>query len=360
MTAAISKEERALIDAAIAEGNITRIPTGACSETRYRWCPNMSSLVPVEGMDMSWRNQERNRAKRRFRQYELPPHIIARRKKVVELVEQRKSRSQIAEAIGCPVSQVAWDIKVMGLSTANSERVCVRRQSRFRQSVSGKRNCSWPGGKPTTLQRNLADAVAPFGLSARSGARRGCDHPRATDIRPRRCRVAADGHPSRRGTRRYRGSVGGGHSARAVATRALERREPKRCDGEQAMKDKWGKDLIFRELEFIYQKCRETIKASDYLRAENERLRAALASNPPHGIPPLGGSPLTMNDMDEMMAAADKLAVKTFPVDEERARIYRAISGADRAALRAVASQLGLTPRDALRGRRTALRGPCG
>jgi hypothetical protein len=53
-----------------------------------------------------------------------------------------------------------------------------------------------------------------------------------------------------------------------------------------------------------------------------------------------------MNDMDEMMAAADKLAVKTFPVDEERARIYRAISGADRAALRAVASQLGLTPRE--------------
>jgi IS30 family transposase len=123
MTAAISKEERALIDAAIAEGNITRIPTGACSETRYRWCPNMSSLVPVNGMDMSWRNQERNRAKRRFKQYELPPHIIARRKKVAELVEQRKSRSQIAEAIGCPVSQVAWDIKVMGLSTANSERV---------------------------------------------------------------------------------------------------------------------------------------------------------------------------------------------------------------------------------------------
>ena len=85
-----------------------------------------------------------------------------------------------------------------------------------------------------------------------------------------------------------------------------------------------------------------TSKRIEALETENARLRASV-SYPPHGIPPLSQKPLTMEDM---MAAADKVAVKAFPVDEYRARIYRAISGADRAALRAVASQLGLTPYD--------------
>ena len=82
---------------------------------------------------------------------------------------------------------------------------------------------------------------------------------------------------------------------------------------------------------------------------DNDRLRAALsdALDWMEDLRASGDAGFwDWQDGDDYTIGRDALRGKVPTVDEERARICQAIRGADRAALRAVASQLGLTPRE--------------
>lgn len=113
MTAHISAQERTLIDAAIADGKLTKVPEGANTQPEYRWCSKVRKLVQVDGMNVSWRDG------RKRVDWTRRPDVIAaaaRRHKIPALIERGMTGPMIAEELGVSVEVIRSDCKRMKIS----------------------------------------------------------------------------------------------------------------------------------------------------------------------------------------------------------------------------------------------------
>ncbi|MFP4044821.1 MAG: hypothetical protein ACLFTP_09690 [Rhodosalinus sp.] len=117
----MTAEERAAVEAAVAEGRVTKAPPGQSGLTTYRWSEHERRLVTVQqGPDGCWRrgNQQyavagRNGAKGRV--YTADPRVEARRKEVAALAAEGLSGAQIADRLGVGVSVVYADCRAAGV-----------------------------------------------------------------------------------------------------------------------------------------------------------------------------------------------------------------------------------------------------
>lgn len=115
MPATITPEERAMIDAKVAAGKVTRCPTGKSAfADEYVW---------EEGKGLVTRNPEMAKANfRRFtfgtrkgRPRPTPPAVVSRRDQLAELVAQGKSGPECAKILGVPEATMYADAKRHGI-----------------------------------------------------------------------------------------------------------------------------------------------------------------------------------------------------------------------------------------------------
>lgn len=97
MSAEITREERRLIDEAIAEGRVTKCPPGATSLVKYRWNGRFLEAV---GSGVPRHRFARERARRRT---------------VKAMYEAGKTREEIMKAEGISESVFRRDLQVLGL-----------------------------------------------------------------------------------------------------------------------------------------------------------------------------------------------------------------------------------------------------
>jgi len=118
-------EVRALIDAALAEGRVTRVPRGAVSHCGYVWCAEKNTLV-LRGEGHDWHALNRRSHARRQAIQARRPQIEAKWARVREVAQRRldgMAPKAIAEAMGLPRSTVYAD-----LNAARQAGIIVERQ----------------------------------------------------------------------------------------------------------------------------------------------------------------------------------------------------------------------------------------
>ena len=123
MNATISPADRALIDAAIADGKVTKVPLGANTQPQYVWCKGKDGkegLHQLGGSDVSWRSVNAKKARTKaHRDMQRRPDVVAakiRRAELRPLIEQGLSAPQIANMMGLNVELIRADAKRMGMS----------------------------------------------------------------------------------------------------------------------------------------------------------------------------------------------------------------------------------------------------
>lgn len=142
MPATITAEERAMIDAKVAAGKVTRCATGAsAAEIEYVWCSKINRLVPRD-KDKAMAIY-RGSMQRHFtpKKREVPPHIAARRREVERLMIEGNSGAEIARILGIPETTLRGDIRAIDMSC--TDQMEIARQKRrdnvarlFRQGMS--------------------------------------------------------------------------------------------------------------------------------------------------------------------------------------------------------------------------------
>lgn len=118
MSAEITQEERDAINAAIAAGKVTVVPTGATTETRYIW--DGKELVRADGINSSWREQRRVSARNwnERRQSAIIARAERRRDQVAELAASGLSRKEISQALNVHIETIKKDCQIRGIKTA--------------------------------------------------------------------------------------------------------------------------------------------------------------------------------------------------------------------------------------------------
>lgn len=114
MNATLTAQERALIDAAVEAGKVTRVPIGASRETTYVWCAKTNQLVRADGLQMSWKAQRRNNAKAALgkRNSVIIEAANKRRDEVERLAAAGMNRREIADALGVSFDTVKKDCQI--------------------------------------------------------------------------------------------------------------------------------------------------------------------------------------------------------------------------------------------------------
>lgn len=108
----LSAEEQRLIEAALAEGRVTRCRTGASAfAVEYLWCDRARTLVPVDGKGLGWRGGASFRAHMTARDR----RVWDRRGKVKALMLAGRSGRDIATALGVPIHTIYSDAAQLGL-----------------------------------------------------------------------------------------------------------------------------------------------------------------------------------------------------------------------------------------------------
>jgi DNA-binding NarL/FixJ family response regulator len=134
MPATITAEERALIDAKVAAGKVTRCATGAsAAEIEYIWCSKINRLVPKDKERAT--ALYRGSMQRHFNRKKAgpTPEQIQRRETVIGLMDQGMTREQIATTLGVSTHTVSADAKAMGRTFPRPARlpsVCARVDAR--------------------------------------------------------------------------------------------------------------------------------------------------------------------------------------------------------------------------------------
>ncbi len=218
----ISAEDRALIDEAIAAGQVQHIPRGHSS---------FSDDIAWNGRNLVYVDKAKTEALRStsslFNRRSGPrkdPKVAARRAKVRDLAQTGKNTAEIAKILGTTPSIVSNDAKVMKVTIQRKppkQRVI---SSRYNDEVQERRRIIKEAydGKRTTAQieaitgiprRSVRDHLKALGLKiihGRAGVAK--DDPRRVAIQKRRCKVkemVAQGmtgpEKGRRDRRRYQG-----------------------------------------------------------------------------------------------------------------------------------------------------------
>lgn len=106
----LSSEDRALIDAAIAEGRVTRCSTGESAHCGYVWSDTHNALIARDPEQQGWRGSfARGGADAARRARLMNPRVTARRAQVAELAA-RMTVAQIAAELGISSDTVRNDL----------------------------------------------------------------------------------------------------------------------------------------------------------------------------------------------------------------------------------------------------------
>ena len=133
MNASISPEERALIDEAIAAGNVQRFPIGATAEPQWVWCERSNRLVDrriakvepgkrkaaslaMAKQAAKERMAARAKAKKKPQGREPCPIVTARRAEVLRLHEAGMTGKEICTALGISLQTLTNDRTKLGIT----------------------------------------------------------------------------------------------------------------------------------------------------------------------------------------------------------------------------------------------------
>ena len=115
MSDPLTPEERSLIDAAVAAGKVSRVAPGVSGEELV-WCPKLKRLTAKDP-------ERRGKRSVSWLRRSIDPSVVARRERVANLTEARKTPMQIAELIGAAVRVVHNDLFL--LRRQRDPRVCI-------------------------------------------------------------------------------------------------------------------------------------------------------------------------------------------------------------------------------------------
>ena len=153
----IDPEERRMIDQKIEAGEVTKVPEGTVA---YDLRPKTKEEISAG----AWKRTKGA----------VSPQVVDRRKKVRELVESKKTTSEIAEACGVTYQTIHNDLVVMGLKAARARQVSkgtdraaqAKRKSadKARKVVKDRRrfkDTPVPLGKPTVAPADVEGTIFP-------------------------------------------------------------------------------------------------------------------------------------------------------------------------------------------------------
>lgn len=114
MSSEITSHERALIDAAIAAGKVTRVPPGQSALWAYQWCPKDQKLKHVDTI-AGIRHHPGFFLGRVQHGRKQSPEVAKRRAEVRRLHDAGLGRAEIAERLGTPYNTIVNDYEKLGL-----------------------------------------------------------------------------------------------------------------------------------------------------------------------------------------------------------------------------------------------------
>ena len=123
----ITSVERGMIDAAIAAGKVSRIPTGHTSvSTEYVWNPKIKRVVVANATP----EQVVKKNSWAYRGGRTPSQaVMERKKKVLALVEEGLNTPQIAKKLGTTVVIIRGDIAAMRNAGLKVELASMKRKN---------------------------------------------------------------------------------------------------------------------------------------------------------------------------------------------------------------------------------------
>lgn len=174
----LTAEERALIDAAVDAGQVTRIAPGVSSAPEVIWCPKDRQLRYVDKAAAqrvlrgpAWRSPVRRGPR------ESSPEIVARRTLVAAEVKAGRSRSQIYAALGITPGVLDSDLAALGLKMADhyiapprspSSEVLARRE-RVRAAFDGEKSVTRLAEEVGLSPKVVREHLVALGLKAPDG-----------------------------------------------------------------------------------------------------------------------------------------------------------------------------------------------
>lgn len=207
---ALTPEERAAIEAAVAAGRVERVPTGASGVFVYpRWTgTRLAEVDPDTGAPLTataarkrssaWAHGAASRRGGRAKD----PAVAARRERVRDLWRARRTVAEMAAALDVPLTTIWNDLHVLGLPairrhTGAKDPAVQARRARIAalagtMTVREMAPLIWPDLEPARAEDKLRNDLKRMGISARpmgparSGGRRA-----DPAVAARRDRVAA-------------------------------------------------------------------------------------------------------------------------------------------------------------------------
>ena len=178
----LSAEERRLIDEAVAEGRVQKVPQGVSSgDEEMRWNPDLKRL---EFVDKNAAERRRRGAIAAHWGKKKPgpptsPDVLERRERVKDLVAAGKSGPEIAEATGYSQATIYQDVKKLGLKITRKvsrgaarsrfDPKVERRRQQVKEAHDGKRTVSEISEITGINRRTVVDHMAALGLKAPHG-----------------------------------------------------------------------------------------------------------------------------------------------------------------------------------------------
>ena len=181
---AISPDERALIDAALAAGRVQKLPMGGTAQPGYVWDGKTRKLVSTDPASAGWKGWQRMFTANRRARGETAA-VDARRAKVASMVTDGTRSADIATALGVSITTVYADAKRAGVTLDRQSGAQAR--SRYDPKVQETRaliNQAYDGIRTTPEielitgipRRTVVDHLKALGLpriAGKSGLKRG-------------------------------------------------------------------------------------------------------------------------------------------------------------------------------------------
>lgn len=175
----VTAEERGLIDAAVAGGRVRRIPQGVTALGEIRWDPEVGDLRYVDKAEArrALRGAVTGLPETRGRKRPTPPWIVARRKRVAELVRAGCGGPEIRAALGLTQGALESDLAALDLRISDHRTAAARklseavkaRRARVRQAFDGQRSVAAISRMLDMPERTVRAHLDALGLKAPDG-----------------------------------------------------------------------------------------------------------------------------------------------------------------------------------------------